>query len=432
MSKLLNIAKFKDINWLLFFYLLLLTQGVFFLKFLAFPLFFILNKDKFTFVTVFGKQYKFYVLIIIYATISSTILLFINFSLQYLVMILLGLFTWILCFTNNLIINFSVKKKSLKKLYSTIDFLFDFNIIVSVAQYLIMMIEYKTINPFRSVLGTSAGDSIKGIFANSSVNMIICSFAFIFYYSNKKNIKAVFNIAIMFLTTYMSGILIFFSIFSIFIFFASKLVLYKKLLIISAAILIGSLFYFISKENIDYAIMIGNTVLEDVPPRKITSFEQTFQNASSNISTLLFGNGMGNFSSRLAFIAGGEYVSWYPSSLVIRSDVFHNNHFQLWNYEVLSTPFSDGTANQPFSVFNQIVGEYGIIGSLILLVFYIGGYFFNSLRNKYSRFFLFLLLGFMFLDYWFEYFSVIVFFELINSYWQKKTLDAKLSLIKQK
>lgn len=432
MSKLLNIAKFKDINWLLFFYLLLLTQGVFFLKILAFPLFFLLNKDKFTVVTLFGKQYKFYLLIIFYVVLSSAVLLFVNFSVQYLVMILLGLITWMLCLTNNLIINLNVKKNSLKKLYATIDFLFDFNILISIVQYLIMMIEYKTINPFTSQLGTSAGDSIKGIFANSSVNMIICSFAFIFYYSNKKNIKAVFNIAIMFLTTYMSGILIFFSIFSIFIFFASKLVLYKKLLIISAAILIGSLFYFISKENIDYAIMIGNTVLEDVPPRKITSFEQTFQNASSNISTLLFGNGMGNFSSRLAFIAGGEYVSWYPSSLVIRSDVFHNNHFQLWNYEVLSTPFSDGTANQPFSVFNQIVGEYGIIGSLILLVFYIGGYFFNSLRNKYSRFFLFLLLGFMFLDYWFEYFSVIVFFELINSYWQKKTLDAKLSLIKQK
>lgn len=189
MSKLLNIAKFKDINWLLFFYLLLLTQGVFFLKFLAFPLFFILNKDKFTFVTVFGKQYKFYVLIIIYATISSTILLFINFSLQYLVMILLGLFTWILCFTNNLIINLNVKKNSLIKLYKTINFLFDFNILVSIAQYLIMMIEYKTINPFTSQLGTSAGDSIKGIFANSSVNMIICSFAFIFYYSNKKPLK---------------------------------------------------------------------------------------------------------------------------------------------------------------------------------------------------------------------------------------------------
>jgi hypothetical protein len=174
------------------------------------------------------------------------------------------------------------------------------------------------------------------------------------------------------------------------------LVLYKKVLIVFAALIIGALFYSISKENIDYAIMIGNTVLEDIPPRKITSFEQTFQNVSSNISTLIFGSGMGNFSSRLAFIAGGEYVSWYPASLVRRADVFHNNHFQLWNYEVLSVPFSDGTANQPFSVFNQLIGEYGIIGTLVFLIFYLRSYFFNALKNKYSRFFLFLLLGFMF------------------------------------
>ena len=425
MSKVMNFAKFKNINWLLFFYLLLLTQGVFFLKFLAFPLFFLLNKDRFTLVTIFGKQYKFYLFIIIYAILTSSVLLFINFSLQYLVMILLGIITWILCLTNNLVINFNVKKNSLKKLYATIDFLFDFNILLSFVQYLIMMIEYKTINPFTSQLGTSAGDSIKGIFANSSVNMIVCSFAFIFYYSNKKTFKAIFNIVVMFLTTYMSGILIFFSIFSIFIFFASKLVLYKKVLIVFAALIIGVLFYSLSKENIDYAIMIGNTVLEDIPPRKITSFEQTFQNASSNISTLIFGSGMGNFSSRLAFIAGGEYVSWYPALLIKRADVFHNNHFQLWNYEVLSVPFSDGTANQPFSVFNQLIGEYGIIGTLIFLFFYLRSYFFNVLKNKYSRFFLFLLLGFMFLDYWFEYFSVIVFFELISSYWQKKTFEEK-------
>lgn len=429
MSKALNIAKYKDVNWLLFFYLLLLTQGVFFLKFLAFPLFFFLNKERFTIVTMLGKQYKFYVLIIIYTILTSSVLLFVNLSIQYLVMILLGLVTWVLCLTNNLIINFSFKKKSLKKLYTTIDVLFDFNILVSVAQYVIMMVEYKTVNPFTSQLGTSAGDSIKGIFANSSVNMIICSFAFIFYYSNKKTVKAIFSIVVMFLTTYMSGILIFFSIFSAFIFFGSKLAFYKKALILFAAFLIGTSFYFISKENIDYAIMIGNTVLEDVPPRKITSFEQTFQNAGSSISTLIFGSGMGNFSSRLAFIAGGEYVSWYPASLVRRSDIFYNNHFQLWNYEVLSVPFSDGTANQPFSVFNQFIGEYGIIGTLLFLLFYVGSFFFNSLKSKYSRLLLFLLLGFMFLDYWFEYFSVIVFFELINSYWQKKNTEEKSVLV---
>jgi hypothetical protein len=53
--------------------------------------------------------------------------------------------------------------------------------------------------------------------------------------------------------------------------------------------------------------MIG-TVLEDIPPRKITSFEQTFKN-NFKYSNFNFWKWNGKFFiSCLAFIAGGEYV----------------------------------------------------------------------------------------------------------------------------
>ncbi|HNE92763.1 MAG TPA: hypothetical protein PKZ66_01460, partial [Chitinophagaceae bacterium] len=173
----------------------------------------------------------------------------------------------------------------------------------------------------------------------------------------------------------------------------------------------------------DYAVRVGSTVVEEVKPRKQVSFEQTGEAILSSTSVFFFGYGMGNFSSRLAFIAGGEYVSWYPTALVRKSVEFYNNHFQLWNYEVLDVPFSDGTANQPFSVFNQFLGEYGFIGTIILLYFYFYSLFKQSKKYSFIRLLLVLLFFYMLLDYWFEFFSVIVVFELIVAYWLKEASE---------
>ena len=251
----------------------------------------------------------------------------------------------------------------------------------------------------------------------------ILSLFFSFYLFKKENFKAVVTIIIILLTTYMSGILIFGAIFSFYFLLISKFSITKKIVLLFSLIALSTLFYFVSKDNVEYVVNISSTVVEDVPPRKLTSFQQTLAFSSSSYSNFFFGNGIGNFSSRLAYIAGCEYVSWYPPYLVRRSHQFNNNHFQLWNYDILSTPFFDGTANQPFSVFNQFLGEYGFIGTIILLYFYFYSLFKQSKKYSFIRLLLVLLFFYMLLDYWFEFFSVIVVFELIVAYWLKEASE---------
>ncbi|HNJ57742.1 MAG TPA: hypothetical protein PLH33_01810 [Chitinophagaceae bacterium] len=346
-----------------------------------------------------------------------------DFNLQYLIVVLLGLFVWLLCLINNFIVNYSVHKLQLKKLYATIQFYFLLNIVLSFFQFLLLIAENKTINPFSTALGTSAGDFIKGYFANSSINMIVSSFAFVFFYARKNYLLAILSLMVLILTTYMSGVLIFIVIFVLYFLLTSTTSLIQKIQLLILGFIFSISFYLLSKDNIDYAVRVGSTVVEEVKPRKQVSFEQTGEAILSSTSVFFFGYGMGNFSSRLAFIAGGEYVSWYPTALVRKSVEFYNNHFQLWNYEVLDVPFSDGTANQPFSVFNQFLGEYGFIGTIILLYFYFYSLFKQSKKYSFIRLLLVLLFFYMLLDYWFEFFSVIVVFELIVAYWLKEASE---------
>jgi hypothetical protein len=343
-----------------------------------------------------------------------------NFSLQYLIVVLLGLLVWFLCLLNNLIINYQIYKIKQEQLIATIEFYFFVNIGLSILQFFFLMIEYKTLNPFSSALGTSAGDFVKGYFANSSINMIVSSFAFLFFYYQKKWIWALCAILIMLLTAYMSGIIIFIGIFLVYLLFFSKTRLVRKLQILGLIIVAATIFYAVSKSNIEYAAQVGSSVVEEVQPRKITSFEQTFDLSFSNWENFLFGVGMGNFSSRLAFIAAGEYVTWYPKQLQRMSREFYSNHFQLWNYEILSIPFSDGTSNQPFSVYNQFMGEYGLFGIAILIYFYFFNIYRASKNIQQVNLLLFLLFGYMFLDYWFEFFSVVIIFEFFVALYRKK------------
>jgi len=405
-------------------YTIILTQGIFFLKFFALPIFLLLSGKSIFKELSITKQTYFYISIMVYTCCFVFLSSIIDFSFTYIIAALLGLLIWFLCLANNIIFTTIFNTISLIKIKATINILFGINIFFSFLQLFILMVSNKTINPFVSEVGMSAGDAIMGIFSNSSVNMIISSLFFCFFFYEKKYNNTLLAAVTMILTTYMSGLLIFVSLFTLYLLIASKFSFTKKIFLLFSIISLSITFYFISKENIDYVTQVGSTVIEDIPPRKITSFEQTFAFATSSVSHFLFGSGIGNFSSRLAFIAGGEYVSWYPSSLVRQSDYFNKNHFQLWNNEVLAIPFQDGTANQPFSIYNQMIGEYGLLGLLLFIFFYLIFFYKKLPKKNYGRLMLLLILGYLLLDYWFEYFSVMIILELffnlnINDYKQR-------------
>jgi len=68
--------------------------------------------------------------------------------------------------------------------------------------------------------------------------------------------------------------------------------------------------------------------------------------------------------------------------------------------------------NYPFSVYNQVLGEYGLIGVLLFVLFYLGFFLKRYKKITYGRYMIILLFCFFFMEYWFEMFSLIVLFEL--------------------
>lgn len=147
-------------------------------------------------------------------------------------------------------------------------------------------------------------------------------------------------------------------------------------------------------------------------PGKLLAFRQTWQYLQHQPARILTGAGIGNFSSKLAFkatamnIAGG-----YPQQYRYINEDFKTNHLDLFLYYFTNKDDYHSIVNSPNSVYDQLLGEYGIAGIAALL----GGYlffFFRRIRpSGYGLSLLLLLAGILAVDYWFEQLSVLVIFE---------------------
>lgn len=332
----------------------------------------------------------------------------IDFGTTYIVNTLLISLMWFIALQCSNIVVFNVFSMRSCRIHRVVDVFFKINLVAVVLQIIWMCIDMKTFFPFTDM---SAGDNVKGFFRNSSVNLLIMSFYCVYYFYTKHIKKAIVAIIVMVTTFYMSGLLLFLA--TVFTLLFLKFKLKNKLKIIGALLLFLFLFTQFSPKNAKYVehILIDKVNSSTDPPRKLVSFKQTFDSWLDSPSKFIFGSGGGKFSSRTAFITAGEYVSWYPQSLTYISDEFQNNHFPLWNEEVLSIPYKDGTSNQPFSFYNKIIGEYGFIGLILFIAYLIIPIRYYK-QLSYGRLLFALILAFFLLDYWFEYFSVIIFFEL--------------------
>lgn len=147
---------------------------------------------------------------------------------------------------------------------------------------------------------------------------------------------------------------------------------------------------------------------------KLLSFQETIHYCGSNIWRFIVGGGVGRFSSKLAFKASGVGVFGnYPLKYQYISDDFKNNHLQILTFYFLQSPDKHSATNTPYSVFNQLLGEYGIIGLLLFLVFYVFYFLKRFSILSYGRILLPIMLFFLFTDYWFENISVVAIFELL-------------------
>ena len=388
-------------------FILLITSGRIHLMILGL-IFMCLVNIKTTRFIQFSKFHIFYLFFIFYSLINGIIYFLFDSDITYIYKLSLGLFIWIIGYLFSIQIVTFIRKIDEKRIFTTLKNFFFIQIIMCVSQFIYLFIRYEHINPFS--VTASAGDHIKGTFTNSSVAQIIFFFFSVYFFYKKSKKYALLACIMALCTTYMGGILI--ACVSVIIFFLSTRFkfIYRVRFIFIFSIFVY-LFYIFNSLNVQYAQRTLKLVLLN-PPRKILAFYDLYNYLSKYPTNFFFGAGTGNFSSREAFVAGGEYVNWYPDNLIHKSKVFEHYHFSLWNHNILSTPYSDGTANQPFATYNRILGEYGLVGFLIFFFTYIFYFIRRVNRLTYGRLMLISIFAFWILDYWFEYFSVMIFFEL--------------------
>jgi hypothetical protein len=149
-------------------------------------------------------------------------------------------------------------------------------------------------------------------------------------------------------------------------------------------------------------------------PGKITGIKQTFDFFKQHPTKAFFGEGIGNFSSKLAFKATGlNFTGGYPKKYIYINPDFLRNHLDVYLSFFSRGPGTHSLTNSPFSVYDQLLAEYGLCGLLTLFIFYIWFFARHYKKLTYGIPLLVLLLSIFFIDYWFEQLSVVILFELM-------------------
>ena len=149
-------------------------------------------------------------------------------------------------------------------------------------------------------------------------------------------------------------------------------------------------------------------------PGKVIAWKQTINYYKQHPAKIITGLGIGNFSSKLAFKTSGiEVAGAYPEKYKYISNAFLANHLDLYLYFFSKTDGLHSIINNPASVYDQLLSEYGVLGLSTFFIFYTGFFIKKVKLLSYGIPLLLLLSGILFFDYWFEQLSIIVFFELL-------------------
>jgi hypothetical protein len=149
-------------------------------------------------------------------------------------------------------------------------------------------------------------------------------------------------------------------------------------------------------------------------PGKVTSSLQTLHFLLGHPYKLLMGDGAGNFSSKLAFrVSGLGFAGGYPHNYIYLDPDFLSNHLDVYlNYFSKNTS-EHSLSNSPDSVYDQLLAEYGLLGLTAFFVWYIWHFLKHYKILTYGLPILLMAMAMMFIGYWFEQLSILVFFELL-------------------
>ena len=149
-------------------------------------------------------------------------------------------------------------------------------------------------------------------------------------------------------------------------------------------------------------------------PGKIIALQQTVNFFKQNPFKIFSGTGVGNFSSKLAFKTTGFNVAGgYPEKYLYLNPAFVSNHLDLYLYYFTKEDGRHSIINNPNSVYDQLLSEYGLLGLATFIIFYLGFFIKKFKVASYGIPLIAFLSAIFFVDYWFEQLSIVVFFELL-------------------
>jgi hypothetical protein len=149
-------------------------------------------------------------------------------------------------------------------------------------------------------------------------------------------------------------------------------------------------------------------------PGKAIGLIQTATYFEHHPDKIIMGAGMGNFSSKLAFrVTSLGFWGGYPAKHAYINKDFLANHLDLYLYFFSKLSYLHSLVNSPYSVYDQLLAEYGLAGLLTLVIFYLGFFAKHYSILTYGIPLLMLTAGIFFIDYWFEQLSILIMFELM-------------------
>ena len=134
--------------------------------------------------------------------------------------------------------------------------------------------------------------------------------------------------------------------------------------------------YYVNSDNINYivssiSIFYNNDDVEK--PRKVEMFQKAYRRLKTqDFLSLLFGNGPGSYNGRVAFMLNTESNNVFTDLLGHSMPILHKKDvFELWNEDLYSMPYNDGTINRPHVSLISLIIENGLIFTFVFLCYWI-------------------------------------------------------------
>jgi hypothetical protein len=168
------------------------------------------------------------------------------------------------------------------------------------------------------------------------------------------------------------------------------------------------------------AFAVDTNIFHAQGPGKYQSLILLKDYFANHPSRMILGMGMGNYSSKLAFkatalgVAGG-----YPKRWMYLHPGFAGNNLALYIHYFSMDIGVHSFTNSPNAVYTQLFSEYGIAGLLAFGLLYV--LYFWKIKGGYALPLVLIVLGALWVDYWFEQISILVLFELLMIIKKKET-----------